>query len=158
VKTGRWQALKIHALRLPGARFAYSHLWLPWRLRRQGRIQGRGLAASTMGPKTWRHALTGDLALQEEWVTLLREAIAHQVFLSCNPPSCPHHGNETCYPLEQAHRHQQLMITALRSFLARQESQVALLRSVLESDPGSGEGRRADRLEKVIEYLVEVYD
>lgn len=111
-------------------------------------------AALDPGNNVYRGILEQDLALQEEWTLLLKEIVSHLKFLEAFLQGSTS-AQEASQRLEEYYRHQKTLILTFEALLARQESQISWLRTIL-SGPYPVDTDRAQRLEKVIEYLVEI--
>lgn len=152
--------LKAVLFRLPGGKRFYTRVYLPWALRSQSSEQPMPSSISTI-PKSpdymtldfYRGVLEQDLTLQEEWTLLLREVVSHLKFL--NNFLKPATEQEARQLLEEFYRHQGTMIHMFEALLARQESQITWLRTLL-AGPYPVDADRIRRLEKVIEYLIEI--
>jgi len=172
MKTQIKRVLKAILLKLPGGKQFYHKIYLPrvLRSRSSSLIQNSSnLASANPNPSVplaqssnslsldasfYRGVLEQDLVLQEEWMLLLREAVSHIEFLDQYLPASAS-DQEAHRLLEEYRRHHKILIYAFKALTARQESQVTWLRTMLVG-PQPVDADRIQRLEKVIEYLVEI--
>lgn len=153
--------LKAILLKLPGGKWFYHKIYLPRVLPKPSLAQPSQPAAQLSPPvpisgqdNVYRAILEQDLVLQEQWTSFLKDAVSHLKFLEQFMQ-----GNisdqEARRSLEEYYRHHKTLILMFEALLARQESQVGWLRTIL-SGPYDVDADRIQRLEKVIEYLVEI--
>lgn len=153
--------LKAILLRLPGGKWFYHRVYLPRVLPPSSTISQATPAQSIhysipfpSDDKIYRAILEQDLVLQEQWTSLLKDVVSHLEFLGQFMQ-----GNisdqEARQRLEEYYRHHKTLILMFEALLARQESQISWLRTIL-SGPVDADADRVQRLEKVIEYLVEI--
>jgi len=96
------------------------------------------------------------LSLQEEWILLLRETIAHIDVLHTFLTPMNNTEQDARIVIEEFRRHMKALNLVFRSLLARQEVQVQLTQALSEDKSTLSSEGRANRLEKVIEYLVNI--
>lgn len=162
--------LRVVLLRLPGGKWFYHKIYLPRVLpvpnvspqtapqpAGQTILQVNHSAKSSEifgKDKVYRGMLEQDLALQEEWTLLLKETVSHLKFLEAFLQGSTS-DQEARQRLEEYYRHNKTLILTFEALLARQESQISWLRTIL-SGPYPVDTDRVQKLEKVIEYLVEI--
>lgn len=154
--------LKTILLILPGGKWFYHKVYLP-------RVLSPSSVVSQVAPATqpmqqsiplpgkdnvYRAILEQDLVLQEEWAMLLKDTASHLKFLDQFMQG-DISDQEARQRLQEYYRHHKTLILMFEALLARQESQISWLRTIL-SGPYDVDADRAQRLEQVIEYLVEI--
>ncbi|MEM4406535.1 MAG: hypothetical protein QXS68_05765 [Candidatus Methanomethylicaceae archaeon] len=155
--------LKAILLRLPGGKWFYHKVYLPRVLPTSSTAsQAASATAQPMQQSiplpgkdnVYRAILEQDLVLQEEWTMLLKDIVSHFKFLDkFMQGDIP--DQEARQRLEEYYRHHKTLILMFEALLARQESQTSWLRTIL-SGPYDVDADRAQRLEQVIDYLVEI--
>jgi len=124
---------------IPGGKWFYRRVYASAvaRWHRGGRGScSAGLWARWGGQKRLRAALLDLLRVEEEWVNLLRQATEHFEFL--RRFLTPLDGSEEAAQatLEEFRRHLGALILVFRSLLARQETQLAFARGLLQKTSG----------------------
>jgi len=137
---------------IPWGKCVYRRLYVPLVARAQAR--GRGGQVSELQKPTLNHpeqvlmTLRDLVVLEEEWADLLREAAEHFEFLRqfLAPPDGSEEAAQAT--LEEFRRHLAALILVFRSLLARQETQLAFARGLVQKGlgqaplrPGSGVAR-----------------
>lgn len=155
--------LKTILLILPGGKWFYHKVYLPRVLSSSSGVSQ--LAPATVQPmqqsiplpgkdNVYRAIVEQDLVLQEEWTMLLKDVVSHLKFLDQFIQG-DISDQEARQRLQEYYRHHKTLILMFEALLARQESQISWLRTIL-SGPYEVDTDRVQRLEKVIEYLVEI--
>lgn len=154
--------LKAVLFKLPGGQWFYHRIYLPLVLPNPSQmIITSPLPANpnqdlvVTKDKMYQAILDQDLALQEEWTLLLKEILSHLNFLEQFLQGGTSNPQEASQRIEEYYRHQKTLILTFEALLARQEAQISWLRTILVG-PHPQDTDRVQRLEKVIEYLVEI--
>jgi hypothetical protein len=162
--------LRVILLKLPGGKWFYHKIYLPRVLKipnvpQQAVSQPTQQAPSQAIPNVqsgstfsnnsfYQSILEQDLALQEQWTLLLKDTLSHLKFLEAFLQGSTS-DQEARQRLEEYYRHHKTLILTFEALLARQESQISWLRTIL-SGPYPVDTDRVQKLEKVIQYLVEI--